>query len=126
MNKARLASIMRRAHQVARMMTGDYQARLRYGLKVAWAEYRWETGKVQYPDLQGTEKQVAWAEDIRRRQINNIRQLVGWRFEGKDVAYVVVMEALRSKTDSRFWINNRKASPMELLAVVAKELKMVS
>ena len=42
MAKATLRSIMKRGHEIARKLEGDYQARLSYGLKVAWAEYKKE------------------------------------------------------------------------------------
>ena len=40
MAKATLRSIMKRGHEIARKLEGDYWARLSYGLKVAWAEYK--------------------------------------------------------------------------------------
>jgi hypothetical protein len=40
MAKATLREIMKKAHQIAKNLIGDYQARLSYGLKVAWAEYK--------------------------------------------------------------------------------------
>ena len=40
MAKATLRKIMKRAHEIARKLEGDYWARLSYGLKVAWAEYK--------------------------------------------------------------------------------------
>ena len=42
MAKATLRKIMKRGHEIARKLEGDYQARLSYGLKVAWAEYKKE------------------------------------------------------------------------------------
>ena len=40
MAKATLSRIMKRGHEIARKLEGDYRARLSYGLKVAWAEYK--------------------------------------------------------------------------------------
>ena len=40
MTKATLREIMKRGHQLAKKMEGDYQARIAYGLKVAWAEHK--------------------------------------------------------------------------------------
>ncbi len=40
MAKATLSRIMKRGHEIARTLEGNYQARLSYGLKVAWAEYK--------------------------------------------------------------------------------------
>jgi hypothetical protein len=40
MAKATLRKIMKRGHEIARKLEGDYRARLSYGLKVAWAEYK--------------------------------------------------------------------------------------
>ena len=44
MAKATLRKIMKRGHEIARKLEGDYRARLSYGLKVAWAEYKNKEG----------------------------------------------------------------------------------
>lgn len=40
MAKTTLREIMKRGHQLAKEMEGDYLARMALGLKVAWAEYK--------------------------------------------------------------------------------------
>ncbi len=50
MAKATLSRIMKRGHEIARKLEGDYWARLSYGLKVAWAEYK-GGNKVEKTDL---------------------------------------------------------------------------
>ena len=34
------AAVMTRAHEIARALTGDYRARMSYGLRQAWLEHR--------------------------------------------------------------------------------------
>lgn len=46
MAKAVLSVIMRRAHQLAKQMEGDYQARMSLGLRTAWAEYNKRASKM--------------------------------------------------------------------------------
>lgn len=38
MTRPNLATIMRRAHEIARTLEGDYRARLAYGMRAAWTE----------------------------------------------------------------------------------------
>lgn len=40
MTRPNLATIMRRAHEIARTLEGDYRARLAYGMRAAWTEAR--------------------------------------------------------------------------------------
>ena len=54
-------NLMRRAHEIARTMEGDYRARMSLALRQAWEE---EKGMKEVK-LYGSEKQVKWAKDIR-------------------------------------------------------------
>ena len=66
-------NLMKRAHEIARSLEGDYRARMSLALRQAWKE---EKGmeitleniiKIEdLPKLEGTPKQVAWAEEIRK------------------------------------------------------------
>lgn len=71
MAKATLRSIMKRGHEIARKLEGDYQARLSYGLKVAWAEYKKEVNGMKV-NFTGTEKQVKFANDIFEKTIGKV------------------------------------------------------
>lgn len=59
-----LRAIMKRAHELAKGMEGDYRARLSLALRIAWKEAK-EGMEKELPQLLGSPKQVKWAEDIR-------------------------------------------------------------
>lgn len=99
MAKATLRKIMKRGHEIARKLEGDYRARLSYGLKVAWAEYK-EENEVQ--ELKGSPKQIKWAEDIRNDIITNLKRMKEAGF-GVDNS----IKKICSITDSRVFIENR-------------------
>lgn len=50
MARASLRAIMKRGHELARKMEGDYQARLALGLRLAWAEYKEENEVKEIPE----------------------------------------------------------------------------
>ena len=56
-----MREIMKRAHEIARNLEGDYRARMSLALRIAWEE---EKGMKEVK-LYGSEKQVKWAKDIR-------------------------------------------------------------
>lgn len=56
-------------------------------------------------NLQGSEKQVAWANTIRENIMEVIERAVRKDTEGGQKVH----EYLNSKTDARFWIDNRDA-----------------
>ena len=72
MAKATLRSIMKRGHEIARTLEGNYQARLSYGLKVAWAEYKNKEENKMKVNFTGTEKQVKFANDIFEKTIGKV------------------------------------------------------
>lgn len=61
-----LKQIMKRAHELARQMEGDYVARLSLALRQAWKEAK-EVEETKLPELIGSEKQIKWAIDIRQK-----------------------------------------------------------
>ncbi|MBB5324924.1 hypothetical protein HNQ34_002022, partial [Anoxybacillus tepidamans] len=60
--------IMKKAVALAKTMVGDWVARMALALKTVWAEVK-KMGEKVLPALKGTEKQVAWANDIRNKLI---------------------------------------------------------
>lgn len=70
--RSQLSRIMRRGHELASKMVGDYKARLSLALQLAWKEEKGED-KMELPKLEGTEKQIKWAEDIRTDVLDVIR-----------------------------------------------------
>jgi len=59
--------IMVKAHEYAKQIVGNYAAAMSYGLKKAWSESK-------LPVLVGSEKQIAWATDIRNSNIREIKR----------------------------------------------------
>jgi len=59
------SNLFKRAHEIARSLEGDYTARFSYGLTVAWKE-------VKMGELKGTEKQVAWAKQIKEKNLEKL------------------------------------------------------
>lgn len=55
------------AHKYAKQMEGNYKACFSYALKMQWACYNEALKKPV--ELQGSPKQIAWAEDIRKNKI---------------------------------------------------------
>lgn len=62
--------VMKRAWEIYRTLSGDRNAKLSQALKQAWAEVKEEaTTEITLPELIGSEKQVAWAESIRKNYV---------------------------------------------------------
>ena len=70
--------------------------------------------------MQGTEKQAAWAEKIKARQLGEIERLAAHPVMGKRFADAESYEAralaeLRAEEDAEVWIRRRHNSGRELL-----------
>lgn len=85
-------------------------------------------------NLQGTEKQVAWAEDIRQQIIDyydkNLDHLMELHYddESKVEKYMKANEAMRETAESidsaKWWIDHRKPLPIGLCGGYADICKM--
>lgn len=71
MNKSNLMS---KAHKIAKELVGDYSVRLSIALKMVWAEIK--KGVKKMVELVGTEKQIAWAEDIRSNYLETLERII--------------------------------------------------
>lgn len=68
---------MKRAWEIYRTLEGDRNAKLSQALKQAWAEVKTEaTTEITLPELIGSEKQVAWAEKIRKNYVEAMYKFV--------------------------------------------------
>jgi len=80
----------------------------------------WYTAKTngQYPDLAGTDKQVAWAEKIRRQyvadMINKLNKALSVHIDKVDDSMeniksilCAIEKIVNQNTDAKFWIENR-------------------
>jgi hypothetical protein len=71
--KINVRKVMKRAVELAKDMIGDWMARMALALRQAWKEAKRiaadQTGSIK---LMGSEKQIKWAEDIRKVVVENI------------------------------------------------------
>lgn len=112
--------IMKKAVALAKTFVGDWVARMALALKTVWAEVKKMAEKI-LPTLKGTEKQVAWANDIREKAIAVLDEMVkeyaaklesGEVFGTKDDAYRAekkahlfeAFDALVNATEAKTWI----------------------
>lgn len=71
--------------------------------------------------LTGSEKQIAWAEDIRAKLVSASRAYANSRKEDAEQAMAYVEWVVENKTDSRFWIDNRSLSHLFMCRAAATE-----
>jgi len=102
------AEIMRRAHEIARQMEGDYRARLVYGLRQAWREAR----RPALPELQGTPRQVAWAVDIRDAFLRDAEDQVRAGRAYAEIALERARLLAARVTSAKWWIEHRGLHPV--------------
>lgn len=87
------------------------------------------------PELSGTEKQVAWAEDLRQRRMNQVTRLIEGAARAQDKTTTELIDtevkgltmrgviiALFSKADAKFWIDSRHQIEQHLIQDIANEL----
>lgn len=97
------------------------------------------------PDMEGSEKQVAWANGLRNdalsrvgqalaaaAHIPNPEQVIGFRSDATDVAILMqavgravldeAFAAMRAETDARHWIDARAETPADRLAAIVERL----
>lgn len=83
------------------------------------------------PTLTGTEKQIAWALEIRLQMINAydqfttqmMRQAKPGMEELARGRFAVVRERLLGKTAAAWWIDNRHQEPVTLAPILFKEIE---
>ena len=110
--------IMKKAVSLAKTFVGDWVARMALALKIVWAEAK---KMVKMPELKGTAKQVAWANDIREKAVAVLDEMVkeyvaklenGEAFPKKDDAYraekkanlLEAFDALLNVAEAKVWI----------------------
>lgn len=76
------------------------------------------------PELVGSEKQIAWAVQIRvqkLQELDSIKSRIPSGSEG-EVRFKETIEILLGNVDSRFWIENRDLSGIEIIRPIAMEI----
>jgi len=76
----------------------------------AAAEKNTEAG---LPALEGSEKQIAWAETIRSSKITEIEENA--EKYGMNEKGMAVFAALKTENQSKFWIDNRNKTILQIL-----------
>jgi hypothetical protein len=68
---------MKEAHRLARQLEGEYRVRLSISLKHVWdaARKSEEEVNIDLPELQGSPKQVKWANEIRKELLKNMARI---------------------------------------------------
>ena len=120
--------VMKRAVELAKKMVGDWIARMALALRQAWKEAKTlvanERGSVgrELAQLKGSKKQIAWAEDIRKKAIEEIQNVIEeeaeWiektnyeeekaRVRNNVSKLEVFLEKVKAESDSTWFINNR-------------------
>ncbi len=91
-------NIMKRAHEIARTLIGDWYARLALALRQAWREAKEMTNS-----LIGSEKQIAWATEIRDGYAHTLEVLKSALSTVQDMSQV-------EKTTSAPWLGTSTTS----------------
>ena len=109
-------NVMMRAHQIAKGLEGDYRARMSLALRQAWKEAK----KVELVKLTGTEKQIAWAEEIRKANISHLQDSLkdfelraarGDDFPEIRAALQKAIEGLMTQpTEAKWWIEHKRVA----------------
>ena len=125
-------NVMKRAHQIAKTLEGDYRARMSLALRQAWQAWK-EERKVELVKLTGSEKQIAWAEDIRRGNIEYLKDQIE-NFElraarGDDFPEIraSLQKALKGLTtqfsEAKWWIEHRRIAWVLVQKIIAGEIR---
>ena len=122
-------NIMKRAHEIARNLEGHYRARMSLALRQAWEEER----KVELVKLTGSEKQIAWAEDIRRGNIeyleDQIENFERRAAEGDDFPEIraSLQKGLKGLTtlfsEAKWWIEHKRIAWAMVQKIITGEIR---
>lgn len=112
MKKVDLRKIMKKAHELARKMVGDYAARLTLALRQVWKELK----NMILPELKGTDKQVKWANDIRKIFVENVDAAL-------EMAKKLIEEEIESEKE--YVRNNKNKDDKEARYYVKKAERLI-
>lgn len=88
--------VMRNAVKLAKKMEGDWIARMKMALKMAWAMIKKGGKKVM--EFIGTEKQIKWAKDIYPNAIAKIEEVI----KAEEIENYARKKELRSKAYDQY------------------------
>lgn len=126
--------LMIKAHKMAKEIKAQYPEvdyKFQLGLCLA---YLHEEGEKEMVELQGTEKQVAWAEKIRAEQINSLEfslkefkaNVETAKFKEAPMQIIskieLSLEEIKTKDSAKWWIDNRNIARHLVEKTMHKEL----
>lgn len=87
---------------------------------------------IRMPELNGSEKQIAWANKIRVEKLNpqfveSSIMLIRKNFAGQDTSakekmfVVLLQEFVDRHADSKFWIENRAINTMKIQLMISRK-----
>lgn len=112
MKKEVLRKVMKRAHEIARKMVGDYIARLKMALKIAWAEIKTKGVKVMegFKRIQLGAVEFKHGLEVYKGEINIIKETdkaFFVEFEGVMECYDILDETLEDVIEGKkvhYWL----------------------
>jgi len=105
--------VMGKAIEIARGLEGDWIARMKMALKMAWALIKKGGEKVM--EFIGSEKQVKWAEDVYPKAIEKIEEVIkeieeyARKKKARSITYdhyIEFFEEMKEIKEAKFWIEN--------------------
>lgn len=82
-----------------------------------------ENRQMELPPLEGTEKQILWAETIRNRKIKAVDALISSTEEEPPAELPQAMEWLYGQTSAGWWIDRRHLEPSALVQEAIKAVR---
>ena len=106
------SQMMKRVHEIAKELEGDYSARLVLAFR--------EVLKDDEIVLEGTEKQVAWALDLRVKMLTMLLEELELNYfnrvnEQRKAMLTVLIEELSEVKSAIFFIDNRNVKQNEIV-----------
>lgn len=89
--------MMKRVHEIAKGFEGDYSARLALAFREVLKD----------EDLEGTEKQIAWAKDLKAKMLSKLTFFVEHSIEEYIPVLSLLIEDLANIKSAVFFIDNR-------------------
>ncbi|WP_304335222.1 hypothetical protein [Conchiformibius steedae] len=133
-NQINAANAMKKAWQIAKDAAAETGKKaslfFRSALKMAWAEIKntpeITIAAIELPELEGSEKQIKWAKDIRQNSLVYIRILFKTATELLKIApteqyktdlteICTALKAVAENQSAKFWIDNRHKNTHDVL-----------
>ena len=106
------SEMMKRVHEIASNLEGDYSARLVLAFR--------EVLNTKEFELEGTEKQIAWATDLRAKMLGMLVEELERNYfnrvnEQRKAMLTVLVEELSEVKTAKFFIDNKDVKSNEIV-----------